>query len=65
MVKKTRKLALKTETLRRLDSLTREQLGRVAGGTYVLVPPNPLPLPDYDEYLYRLTGGNSYDSRCG
>lgn len=36
MAKKTRKLAVKRETLRQLDSLNDEQLRGVAGGTIIV-----------------------------
>ena len=46
MAKTNRKLSVKKETLRKLDSLTQEQMGQVAGGVdaalvgySVIVPP--------------------------
>jgi hypothetical protein len=64
MAKKTRKLALRTETLRRLQ-VRHDDLARVVGGTYIAVQPYVPDYPDdYDEFKYRLTG-YSLDSRCG
>jgi hypothetical protein len=49
MAKTNKKLSVKKETLRKLDSLTSEQLGQVAGGTEkvgysVVVPPSRGPV---------------------
>lgn len=40
MANKTSKLSLKKETLRKLDSLTGEQLQAVGGGYVIVVPPS-------------------------
>jgi hypothetical protein len=77
MAKKTKKLALKKETLRQLGALTQEQLRAVAGGALLAIDYNKLVIVETTQCLYAdtslcagiKTGGGSIltvscDTRC-
>lgn len=63
MAKKSRKLSLRSETVRRLDALTDGDLARVAGGTVIYTSYIVFPTLNCDG-MGRLGGSMTCDTRC-